>query len=97
MDKLGKIIEKRLNQHKIGDSARASEVLHNANQFLSKKLQCNDNEVRAVKIKNGILTIGVLNSIWGQEVWGIISLLLKKLQNDFGETYVKKITTYTFA
>ena len=91
MDKIGEIIGKRLNQHKIGESARASEVIYKANQFLVKTLKCEAEDARATSLKDGILWIGTGNAVWSQETQGIANPLLKKLQGEYGETYVKKI------
>ena len=93
MDKIGNIIGKRLNQHKIGDAARASEVIHMANQYLSRELKCESNDARAFQIKGGILWIKVNGSSWNQEVWSRSFPLLKKIQKEYGENFVKKIRT----
>jgi len=91
MDKLSDLIQKRLNQHKIGDSALASEIVFKANQYISIWLKCEVDEVRAYKFQNGILHINVFNSVWSQEAWGISEKLLSKLKSDFSENFVKKI------
>lgn len=93
MDKISNIVGKRLNQHQIGDSARASEVVFKANQHLSVWLKCEKEEVNAIKIVNGILTVGVGNATWGQEVYGVNRKLLRKLQEEFGEKYIQKVVT----
>ncbi|MBU0727213.1 DUF721 domain-containing protein [Patescibacteria group bacterium] len=91
MDKLIDIIGKRLNKHKIGESAHASEVVFKANEYLYKWLKCETEDVRAAKLVNGFLTVNVGNAVWGQEMWNVHSTLLKKLQNDFGKKSVGKI------
>ncbi|MBN2087153.1 hypothetical protein JW758_02295 [Candidatus Peregrinibacteria bacterium] len=93
MDKIGNIIGIRLNQHKLGESARASEVIYKANEYLCKTLKCEADDVRACQLKNGILWVRVGNATWGQEVWGVTSLLLKTLHNEYGSTLVKRIRT----
>ena len=91
MEKFSHLITVRLNQHKLGDSARASEVIYKANQHLSKTLCCEENEVRATKLEQGVLWVGVLNSVWSQEVFSSSSTLLKVLQGDYGDKMVQKI------
>ena len=91
MEKFSHLINIRLNQHKLGESARASEVVHKANQYLSKALCSEENEVRALKLERGVLWVGVLNSIWSQEVFSSIPSLLKLLQGAYGQTMVQKI------
>lgn len=93
MDQIGNIINKRLNQHKIGDSARASEILYKANQYLSQWLKCEAEDVRAVTLKDGVLSIKVGSAVWGQETWGVKTNLLKKIQDEYGKDSVKKIVT----
>ncbi len=93
MDKIGNIIGKRLNQHKLGESARASEVINKANQYLSKTLKCEAEDARATTLKDGILWIKVGSATWGQEVWGTTAPLLKKLHGEYGKNSVKKIRT----
>ncbi len=91
MEQIGQIINKRLNQHQIGDSARASEVIFKANQYLSTWLKCEKEDVKAVLLKEGILHIGSASAVWSQETRNISDPLLKKLQDEYGKTYVKKI------
>jgi len=91
MEKIGDIIGKRLNHHQIANSARAAEVVFKANQFLAKTLKCETEDVRANSLKDGILWVGTANAAWSQETQGITSPLLKKLQDEYGKTYVKKI------
>ena len=91
MEQIGNIIGKRLNQHKIAESARASEVVYKANQYLSQWLKCETVDARVTSLKNGILWVGTGNAVWSQETQGVASPLLKKLQDEYGKTYVKKI------
>ena len=91
MDKIGNIIGKRLNHHQISESARASEVVYKANQHIAKWLKCETDDARAISLKGGVLWIGTGNAGWSQEVQGITSPLLKKLQDEYGGIYVKKI------
>ncbi len=93
MEKIGNIIGKRLNQHKLGESASASEVIYKANEYLSKTLKCEAEDVRATTLKNGILWVKVGNAGWAQETWGVTAPLLKKLHNEYGKNCVKKIRT----
>jgi len=97
MDRIGDIIGKRLNHHQISDSARASEVVHKANQYLSQWLKCETGDARVTSLKDGILWVGTGNSAWSQETQGITSPLLKKLQDEYGKTYVKKIRIRSIA
>ncbi|MBU0578081.1 DUF721 domain-containing protein [Patescibacteria group bacterium] len=91
MEKISNIVGKRLNQHKIGDSARASEAIFKANQYLSQWLKCEYEDARAYKLKDGILWVGTGNATWSQEVWSVSNSLLKKMQEEYGKDYIKKI------
>jgi predicted nucleic acid-binding Zn ribbon protein len=91
MEQIGNIIGKRLNHHQISESARASAVVYKANQYLSTWLKCEKEDARATSLKDGILWIGTGNSAWSQEAQGVSSPLLKKLQDEYGKTYVKKV------
>lgn len=91
MDQIGNIIGKRLNHHQISESARASEVVYNANQYLAKTLKCEKEDAKVSSLKDGVLWIGTGNAGWSQEVYNISGPLLKKLQNEYGGIYVKKI------
>ena len=91
MDKLSDIVGKRLNHHNIGETARASEVVFKANQYLAKTLKCEKEDAKVTSLKDGILWIGTGSAVWSQETQGVTSPLLKKLQDEYGETYVKKV------
>jgi len=95
MEKIGILINKRMNQHKLGESARASQLVHRANQLLSKWLKTEDHEVRAVTVKNGVLSINVNSSVWSQEVWGVKQKLLREIQSEYGKEKLNKIVTKT--
>lgn len=91
MDKIGAIITKRLNQHKLGDTARASEILHKANVSLQKRLQCSDDEVRAFRLKDGILYVGTVGSVWSQEVFHQQEGLMEEIRKEHGQKSVLRI------
>ncbi len=91
MDKLGQIVKKRLNQHKLGDSARASEILHLANLSLQKKLDCSDDEVRAFRLKDGALYVGTAGSVWSQEVFHQREELMDEIRQKHGQKAVSRI------
>jgi len=93
MKKLSDLIAKRLNQHKLGESSASSHVLSRANEYLAKWLKSMPEEVRAITLKNGILIVGVIQPVWGQEVWGIKRRLLATLQDEFGIKILQKIVT----
>ena len=95
MEKLGMLVNKRMNQHKLGESARASELVNRANQLLSKWLKSEEHEVRAVSVKHGILSVNVGNSVWSQEVWGVKQKLLREIQSEYGKEKLNKIITKT--
>lgn len=91
MDKIGNIIGKRLNQHKLGESARASQVLLKANHLLREKLQCEEEEVRAFRLKDGVLYVGTAGSAWSQEVFHRQADLLREIREEHGPKSVLKI------
>jgi len=91
MDKIGDIIGKRLNQHKLGESARASAVLHKANAFLQGKLQCSDDEVNAFRLKDGVLYIGTAGSAWSQEVFHRQEELKNEVRGELGQKAILRV------
>ena len=91
MDKIGVVINKRLNQHKLGDTARASEILLKANKLLQQKLSCADDEVRAFRLKEGVLYVGTVGSAWSQEVFHQQEGLIKEIREEHGQKSVSKI------
>jgi hypothetical protein len=93
MDKIGHLINKRLNQHKLGESAQASAILHFVNQELIGKLKADPNEMRALTLEKGVLWVGISHSAWGQELRGIQSHLLREIEKEYGAKKVLKIRT----
>jgi hypothetical protein len=91
MEQIGSIIGKRLNHHQIAESARASEIVYKANQYLSQWLKCEIGDARVISLKGGILWVGTGNAVWSQETRNVSDPLLRKLQDEYGKTYVKKI------
>jgi len=91
MDKIGSLVSKRLNQHKLGEAARASMVLNKANIFLQNKFPNAEGEVSAYRLKNGILFIGVMSSVWSQELWGYKERLIEEIHNEYGKNSVIKV------
>lgn len=91
MDKIDVIIGKRLNKHKLGESARAAEIIVKANHLLQKKLQCQEDEVRAFRLKEGVLYVGTVGSAWSQEVFHMKEGMMKEIRDSHGENSVIKI------
>lgn len=91
MDKIGVIITKRLNQHKLGESARASEIVHLANRLLNEKLKCDDAEVKAFRLKDGVLYVGTVGSAWSQEVFHQQEGLMEEIRKLHGPKSVIRI------
>jgi hypothetical protein len=91
MEKAGNIIQRRLNHHQISESARAAEVVFKANQYLSTWLKCETEDARVTSLKDGVLWIGTGSAVWGQETKNVSDPLLRKLQDEYGGTYVKKV------
>lgn len=91
MDKLTHLIGKRLNQHKLGNSAHASLVVNLANQLLHDRFKVDDTCVQALTLKEGILKIGTISSVWNQELWAYQAELLGELQRQYGQKSVVKI------
>jgi hypothetical protein len=91
MDKIGDLIGKRLNQHKLGESARASAIVHKANLFLREKFPESEDEVRAFRLKDGILYIGTAGAVWSQEVHGCQSQMIEVIGREYGEKSVVKV------
>ena len=91
MDKIGDIIGKRLNQHRLGESARASQIIGRANRFLQKSLECGEDEVRVFRFKDGVLYVGTVGSAWSQEVFHRQAELMKEIREEYGQKSVLKI------
>lgn len=91
MDKINLIINKRLNQHKIGDTARAAEILHKANIFFQKKLSCSTDEVKAFRLKEGVLYVGTAGSAWSQEVFHHCEGLMEEIRRDYGQKAILRV------
>ncbi len=95
MDKIGNLVNKRLNQHHLGESARASAVVHRANSLITQKLNDAEEDVRAFRLKDGVLWINTTSAVWSQEVWGIQENLKDDIQKEFGKTVVSRIVIKT--
>lgn len=91
MDKLSDLLGRRLNQHRLGDSARAAAILSAANKLLQAKLECQDDEVRAFRLDQGVLYVGTSNSVWGQEVWARQEELMAEIHQEYGKNSLSKI------
>lgn len=91
MDKIGDLIGKRLNQHKLGDSARAGLIVSQANQFLRKRFPDSEEEIRAFRLKEGVLYIGTIGAVWSQELWGCQEMLLEEIRHEHGKKSVMKV------
>lgn len=91
MDKLGDIVGKRLNQHKLGGDARASLVLHQADSMMQEKFNCEPTELKALRLKDGVLTIGSVSSVWSQELWSFQDELKRSIRLEHGQKSVSKI------
>ena len=73
------LIQKRLNQHKLGGAAHSAEILHTSNLLLKEIFKFSKDELKAFKFKDGILYISVNHSTWGQELFYKRDFLKKKL------------------
>jgi len=92
MDQLGDLITKRLNQHKLGESASAARVIHHANLFLRRRFPDSEEEVRALRLKDGILTVGVSGAVWNQELWACQAEMLSEIGKECGPKAAIKIS-----
>lgn len=91
MDKLTHLIGKRLNQHKLGESAHASLVVNLANQLLHARFKVDGTQMQALTLKEGTLKIGTTSSVLNQELWAYQSDLLAEIQKQHGQKAVLKI------
>ena len=91
MEKFSDIVKNRLEAHNLGESAKASEVLHISNQLLSDLLKIEKPAVKAYRFSDGILFIAAENASWSQEVWGVQEAVLKGLKKRFGKSVIQKI------
>ena len=93
MEKLVEIIQRRLNQHKLGSVSEASQILFDAQTFFHHHFIDDPQLVRPLKIQNAVLWVGVQNASLSQEVRGILPQLMKQLHGRYGERLVKQIRT----
>lgn len=91
MEKLSDLIKNRLPKHNLGSAAKSAEVLFVANELLDDLLNSPDQSIKAYRLEGGNLFIAAENSVWTQELWGIRDKVIKKLQERFGKSFVKKI------
>ena len=91
MDQIGMIVGKRLNQHKLGESARASQILLQANTFLKERLDCDEGDVCAFRLKDATLYIRTAGSVWSQEVFFLQEDLMKDIRKIHGLQSVLKV------
>lgn len=95
MQKLTDLIGKRLNQHKLGESAKAAEVIFAANQLIQGYFDVEPSEIEAIQLKNGVLLVRVASAVWNQEFWGYQEFLLADLRERFGSKLVQSIRMVT--
>ena len=91
MDKIGDLIGKRLNQHNLGEAARASLVVNKANAFLWNKFPDSEDEVMAFRLKDGVLYIGTAGAAWSQEIHGLREKLMDDIHQEYGKNSVIKV------
>lgn len=91
MDKIGDIIGKRLNQHRLGESARAALILKGVNSFLQNRLRCSESEVNAFRVKDGTLYIGTYGAAWSQEVFLRQEELVSQVRREYGPKSVLRV------
>jgi len=95
MKKLINLIDKRLNQHKLGGAARAAEVIHAANQLLHAHFEVENSDISATQLKKGVLLIQVSSAVWSQELWGYQESLVSELQKRFGPRSIQSVRMLT--
>ncbi|PIZ73495.1 hypothetical protein COY07_01980 [Candidatus Peregrinibacteria bacterium CG_4_10_14_0_2_um_filter_43_11] len=93
MERLIDIAKKRLNQHRLGESAQAADVLFAAAAFLKNRFSIETDSVRPVQLSNTILWLSVKHAGWAQEVHGIADELLTQLQSRYGKKIITGIRT----
>lgn len=91
MDKLTHLIGKRLNQHKLGESAHASVVLGSVNTLLQSRFKVDGTQMQALTLKEGTLKIGTTSSVLNQELWAYQEELLVTIKSQYGQKTVVKI------
>lgn len=91
MENLSNLVKMRLPKHHLSVSAKASEVLFVANQWLSEQLDLEDSGVKAYKLHHGRLYIAAPDAAFRNEVWSLQSALLGELQARFGSVLVQKV------
>jgi len=91
MDKIGDIVGKRLNQYKLGESARAAQIVMRANELFQGQLGCSEEEVRAFRLKDGVLYVGTVGSVWSQEVFQRQTGVMDEIRREHGSKSVLRI------
>lgn len=96
MDQLKDLLSHRLNNHHLGEAAKAAGILHAANQFLKTRFPQSPDSAKAYRLEHGNLYVRAENSSWAQELWGVQDKLLRSLQKTFGENAIQKVVLKWF-
>ncbi len=91
MEPFKQLLQKRLNQHKLGASAQAAEALAFANRHFWEGLGWPADQVRALSVEKGVLWVGVSHAVWSQELAGAATKLLQILQEKWGADFIQKV------
>ena len=91
MESLSELLKTRLNAHNLSAPALSAQIIHDANDLLSKLLPQAAKSVRAYRLEQGRLYVSAENPSVSQELWGVQAQLLKKLKASHGENSVSKI------
>lgn len=83
---IGALIDRALDRTGVRRQVETTVILDKFNELCYKKIgdQCK-NKVKAIYIKNKILTVACLNSVLAQEIQFNVHIFIKEINDEFGD------------
>ena len=66
-------------------------MINRVNQKLYAHFDATELDMKALTLKDGVLNIGTVSSVWSQELWGYKEELLRDIHREYGKKSVIKI------
>lgn len=83
---IGALIDKALDRTGVRRQVETTVVLDKFNELCYKKLgEESRSKVQAIYIKNKILTVACLNSVFAQEIQFNVHIFIKEINDEFGD------------
>ncbi len=84
MDQLKSLLQKRMQEHHLGDEAKAATVCHNINQL-------SDGAFTAIRYKNGVLTLSVPSSSHASELQARLAYWRERIKERIAPNPITRI------